>query len=101
MRWCDIYHLGTHQFKGQHFVGSRVIYNPLKVSSNCKVMLYIKNASVNSVISQSHQIITDHINESRPHGSALMLHVDFERDMILLKIPDRGQIHLPSPFQIL
>jgi hypothetical protein len=27
-----------------------------------------------------------------------MLHIDFERDMIILKIPDRGQIHLSNPF---
>lgn len=26
----------THQLKGQHFVGSWVVYNLLKVSSNCK-----------------------------------------------------------------
>lgn len=30
-----IHHLETHQLKGQHFVGSWVIYNLLKVSSNC------------------------------------------------------------------
>lgn len=37
-----IHHLETHQLKGQHFVGSWVIYNLLKVSSNCNAKKHIE-----------------------------------------------------------
>lgn len=43
-----IHHLETHQLKGQHFVGSWVINNLLKVSSNCNAEVILRRSTLRS-----------------------------------------------------
>lgn len=49
-----IHHLETHQLKGQHFVGSWVIYNLLKVSSNCNAEVILQKSTMRSFKIKQH-----------------------------------------------
>lgn len=67
-----INHLETHQLEGQYFVGSRVIYNLLKVGSNC-------NSQNNKQVLKYAQCISGQVNNTaKQYLDYWLIDIDFD-----------------------